>query len=306
MFRLGHPLDQPLRIVPELFVTSPYDGTYPILREQTPVRMDLTHSAWSDIFFLGMDFPEGAKVLNVSVNLGVHGRDAGPRPPVEAFFRVIDEPVLRLVSVDLGTVAEITQLAEVFDFAKDYLGLLKAAVIASGIVPPGIEGSGQSLAALLAQMVGEGRGLEIVSNVNIVKRSYERYGKLKRSRVRQESLQRAAGTHSVAYEKRGIRSLRPDEIVASVVGWSNDYVMRGQGFERVFENSTRQVWAVAVESNGASLMIFCEVRKHRCEGGGKTYTFLGNYARCVACQLRQFFYVRLWAHDGNFHIVRFQ
>jgi hypothetical protein len=39
----------------------------------------------------------------------------------------------------------------VFDFAKDYLGLLKAAVIASGIVPPGIEGSGQSLADLLAR-----------------------------------------------------------------------------------------------------------------------------------------------------------
>ncbi len=53
-----------------------------------------------------------------------------------------------------------------FDFAKDYLGLLKAAVIASGIVPPGIEGSGQSLAELLARIVGPGRGLEIVSNVN--------------------------------------------------------------------------------------------------------------------------------------------
>ncbi len=45
------------------------------LREQTPVRMDLTHSAWSDIFFLGMDYPEGAKVLNVSIDLGVRGRD---------------------------------------------------------------------------------------------------------------------------------------------------------------------------------------------------------------------------------------
>src|SRR5213075_392423 len=57
-------------------------------------------------------------------------------------------------------------LAEVFDFAKDHLGLLKAAVIASGLVPPGIEGSGQSLADLLAQMLGPGRGLELVSSVN--------------------------------------------------------------------------------------------------------------------------------------------
>ena len=26
-----------------------------------------------------MDFPEGARVLNVSIDLGVHGRDAAPR-----------------------------------------------------------------------------------------------------------------------------------------------------------------------------------------------------------------------------------
>ena len=83
-----------------------------------------------------------------------------------AWLRVIEEPVLRLVSVDLGARADISNLAEVFDFAKDYLGLLKAAVIAAGIVPPGIEGSGQSLADLLAEMLGPGRGLELVSTVN--------------------------------------------------------------------------------------------------------------------------------------------
>ena len=165
MFRMGHPADQPLRIRPELLQRSA-DGTFPILREQTPVRMDLTHSAWSDIFFLGMDFPEGAKVINISVDLGVHGRDAAPRPPVSAWLRVIDEPVLRLTSVDLGATADLSALSDVFDFAKDYLGLLKAAVIASGIIPPGIEGSGHSLAELLANIVGPGRGLEIVSSVN--------------------------------------------------------------------------------------------------------------------------------------------
>ena len=165
MFRMGHPHDQPLRLRPELLQADAH-GSYPILRERTPVRMDLTHSAWSDIFFLGMDFPEGAKVLNISVDLGVHGRDAEPQPPVSAWLRVIDQSVLRLVSVDLGASAEISSLGEVFDFARDYLGLLKAAVIASGIVPPGIEGSGQSLADLLALMLGPGRGLELVSSVN--------------------------------------------------------------------------------------------------------------------------------------------
>jgi hypothetical protein len=165
MFRMGHPADQPLRIRKELLQRGA-DGTYPVLRERTPVRMDLTHSAWSDIFFLGMDYPEGAKVLNVSIDLGVRGRDAAPQPPIEVYLRVIDEPVLRLTSVDLGAAADITNLAEVFDFARDYLGLLKAAIIAAGIVPPGIEGSGQSLADLLARLAGPGRGLEIVSNVH--------------------------------------------------------------------------------------------------------------------------------------------
>ncbi len=111
MFRMGHPLDQPLRVRPELLQPNPADGSYPILRERTPVRMDLTHCGWSDIFFLGMDFPEGARVLNVSINLGVRGRDPAPRPPVEAYFRVIDEPVLRLASVDLAAVAEIATSA---------------------------------------------------------------------------------------------------------------------------------------------------------------------------------------------------
>jgi len=170
MFRMGHPADHPLRIRPELLVRDPATGAYPILRERTPVRMDLTHCGWSDIFFLGMDYPEGAKVLNVSIDLAVHGRGSVPCPPVEASLRVIDEPVLRLTSVDLGCTAEIANLNEVFDFAKDYLGLLKAAVIASGLVPPGIEGSGQSLADLLGRVVGVGRGLELVSNVNNIPR----------------------------------------------------------------------------------------------------------------------------------------
>ncbi len=165
MFRTGHPADQPLRVRPELLQPQP-DGTYPILKESTPVRMDLSHCGWSDIFFLAMDYPEGAQVLNVSIDLGVHGRDASPRPPVEAYLRVIDEPVLRLTSVDLGATADITSLAEIFDFARDYLGLLKAAVIAGGIVPPGLEGSGQRLDELLNRLCGPGRGLELVSRVN--------------------------------------------------------------------------------------------------------------------------------------------
>ncbi len=166
MSRIGHPDDYPLTVRPELLRPSSENGPYPILKESTPVRMDLTHSGWSDIFFLGMDYPEGARVLNVSIDLSVRGAGSSqPEPPIEAYFRVIDEPVLRLTSVDLGATADIASFAEVFDFARDYLGLLKAAVIASGIVPPAMEGALQPLNALLTRLAGAGRGIELVSLV---------------------------------------------------------------------------------------------------------------------------------------------
>ena len=166
MFRLGHPAEHPLRFRSEMLQQDPGTGTMPILREVTAVRMDFSHSAWSDIFFLGMDFPEGARVLNVSVDLGVRGRDAQPKPPIETYLRVIDQPIIRLTSVDLGTAVDVDTIAGMFDFAGDYLGLLKAAVIASGIVPPGLEGCGHSLTGLLTQLVGSGKGIEVVSKIN--------------------------------------------------------------------------------------------------------------------------------------------
>ncbi len=168
MFRIGHPDDHPLRIRRELFENISPANLFPVIHELTPVRMDLSHSGWSDIFFLGMDFPQGARVINVSVNLSVliNGKHIKPQPPIETYFRIIDKPVLKLTSVDLDATSEIKAIDEVFDFAKDYLGLLKAAVIASGIIPPGMEGAGQPLSKLLSRLIKPGYGIEIVSKVN--------------------------------------------------------------------------------------------------------------------------------------------
>ncbi len=164
MFRIGHTSDYPLRIRPELLKANP---GYPILCEATPVRMDFTHSGWSDIFFLGMDFPEGARVLNASIDLAVCSGTAKPKPPVQAWLRVVDEPVIRLTSIDLSTTADVTSISEIFDFPRDYLGLLKAGVIASGLIPPGIEGATQPLSEILEKLTGKaGYGIEIVSRVN--------------------------------------------------------------------------------------------------------------------------------------------
>ncbi|QDT01642.1 UTP--glucose-1-phosphate uridylyltransferase [Rubripirellula lacrimiformis] len=166
MFRLGHPADHPLRVHHDLMKIDPVTGTAPLLKETTAVRMDFSHSAWSDIFFLGMDFPEGARVLNVSIDLGVRGRDDRPKPPIETYLRIIDRPVIRLTSVDLGASTEVETISEMFDFGRDYLGLLKAAVIASGVVPPGLEGCRQTIPELLARIAGPGRGIELVSKIN--------------------------------------------------------------------------------------------------------------------------------------------
>jgi galactokinase/mevalonate kinase-like predicted kinase len=166
MFRVGHADDHPLRMRHEMLHRP--DGTmlYPVLVENTPVRLDLSHSGWSDIFFLGMDYPEGARVLNISVDLGVYGRDAEVRPPVESYVRVITEPVIRLTSIDLGVTKDVTELSDLFNFGNDYLSLLKAGVIASGLVPPSFEGTGQSLASILERVVAPHMGIELVTKIN--------------------------------------------------------------------------------------------------------------------------------------------
>ena len=166
MFRVGHPDEHPIRLDPRLLVRDSATGLFPILLERTPVRLDLSHSGWSDIFFLGMDYPEGARVLNISVDLAVHGRDDRPTPPIETYVRVIPESVLRLTSIDLDACKDVSTLEELFNFGNDYLGLVKAGVIASGLIPPSFEGTGARLSDILDRVVRPGHGLEVVSKVN--------------------------------------------------------------------------------------------------------------------------------------------
>ena len=166
MFRVGQVDEHPIRVHPRLLRRDSDDALFPILVERTPVRLDLSHSAWSDIFFLGMDYPEGARVLNISVDLGVHGRDAMPSPPIETRVRVIAEPILRLTSIDLDACKDVATLEELFNFGNDYLGLVKAGVIASGLVPASLEGTSAKLDELLSQVIRPGHGLEVVSKVN--------------------------------------------------------------------------------------------------------------------------------------------
>ena len=72
---------------------------------------------------------------------------------------------------------ELTRISQVFDFGRDYLGLLKAAVVASGVIPPGLDPADRDIPlsdvddedemiALLRTVLGvDGKGLEIISEV---------------------------------------------------------------------------------------------------------------------------------------------
>jgi len=164
IFKIGSLRDYPLRVSEDYLKRDGESRSYPLGYDCCPVRIDPCHSGWSDIFFLAMDFPEGARVINLSVDIAVRGQNK-PSPPIECFSRVIEKPVIRLVSLDLQSRKEITKIAEIFNFGSDQLGLLKAAVIASGVIPPGLEKKRITLEGILRKLVGAGRGLEVVTRV---------------------------------------------------------------------------------------------------------------------------------------------
>ena len=158
--------DYPFRAPSGLTTPEPVTGLYPVGVDRSPVRLDPSHSGWSDIFFLGMDFPEGARVINISVDLSVQGSNEPILPPCECYCRYIEEPVILLSSVDLKSSKKIASLEELFNFGNDYLSLLKAGVVASGLIPPCFEKRDIALAALLKKLMGKEGGIEIVTKVN--------------------------------------------------------------------------------------------------------------------------------------------
>jgi len=162
LFAWRDPARHPGRLGPSLLAPRA-----PGLVARTPVRADFPHSGGSDLFALTLDDPQRARVVNASLALAPRG--GTPRPPVEAHLRVIGSPVLRLESTDLDARTELSRVGEVFDFRADRLALLRAATVAGGIVPAGLEEAADApLAPLLADLVGPGRGLALATRVHDV------------------------------------------------------------------------------------------------------------------------------------------
>jgi galactokinase/mevalonate kinase-like predicted kinase len=158
--------DYPFTVSSLMTTPDPSTGLYPVGMDASPVRLDPSHSGWSDIFFLGMDFPEGARIVNMSVNLRIHDSNGTVLPPCECYCRYIEEPVIHLNSIDLKTSKKVSTLDELFNFGNDYLSLLKAGVVASGIVPPCFENIDIPLPEILKKLLGKQGGIEIVTRVN--------------------------------------------------------------------------------------------------------------------------------------------
>ena len=181
MFEVEEVRQQRLTWSEELWPATYKEGGL-TLRERTPVRMDLSHSCWSDIFFLGMDYPEAARVINCSIDLAVMQHASGkdtcePAPPIECRLQLTrtNPGTITLTSIDLKASTVLTHVSEVFNFGTDYLGLLKAGLVASGVVPLGLEkrcataeGDVELKELLRAMMpsVKEGYGLELTTHVH--------------------------------------------------------------------------------------------------------------------------------------------
>jgi fucokinase len=126
-----------------------------------PARLELG-GGWTDTPPYTLEY--GGEVINSAVNLN-------GQPPIHCYCRVIEEPVIRLGSIDGGSRLEIRELAELLDYRRpgDRFALAKAALAISGFSPemaPWPEGAG------LREMLAEfGGGIELTTLVGIPKGS---------------------------------------------------------------------------------------------------------------------------------------
>jgi len=94
---------------------------------RAPVRLDFG-GGWTDTPPYSLE--HGGCVLNAAVDLN-------GQPPIQAYARVIAEPVIRIASIDLGRQIEIRRLEDLLDYGdpQSRFGLAKAALALSGLAP---------------------------------------------------------------------------------------------------------------------------------------------------------------------------
>ena len=118
-----------------------------------------TGGGWTDTPPYSLE--HGGCVIDTAVNLN-------SQPPIQAYMRVIDKPVIRISSIDLGTRIEITLFDELLDYRKatgEY-ALAKAALALSGFSPETADWTkGTTLRQMLEQFGG---GIELTTLAAII------------------------------------------------------------------------------------------------------------------------------------------
>ena len=116
-------------------------------------RLDLG-GGWSDTPPYALE--HGGCVINAAVDLN-------GQPPIQAYARVIKDPLVRITSIDQGTRLEIRDLDALLDYRKatSDFGLAKAALALSGLSPEYAHWpAGASLESMLRQFGG---GIELTT-----------------------------------------------------------------------------------------------------------------------------------------------
>ncbi len=126
-----------------------------------PARIELG-GGWTDTPPYTLEF--GGDVANTAVNLN-------GQPPIHCYCRIVEEPVIRLSSIDGGAHLEIRELDELRDYRRpeDRFALAKAALAISGFAPEAADWpAGISLGRVLEAFGG---GIELTTLVGIPKGS---------------------------------------------------------------------------------------------------------------------------------------
>jgi galactokinase/mevalonate kinase-like predicted kinase len=128
---------------------------------RAPARVELA-GGWTDTPPYTLEY--GGDVVNSAINLN-------GQPPIHCYCRVVDEPVIRLSSIDGGHHVEVTTLDELLDYRRPESGfaLAKASLAISGFSPdPDLWPEGISLRGMLEDFGG---GIELTTLAGIPKGS---------------------------------------------------------------------------------------------------------------------------------------
>src|SRR5229473_1982709 len=147
---------------------------------------------------------------------------------------------------------------------------------------PFAEPTGSPWGLLRSELQFASQQNQIVCDVDVIKGFREAGRESKDLRARQQFVERALCSHTIAFEERQVSCLGANQIVASIVGRPDNNIMRREYFERAAQNRRREVWTVAIERDDVLPAGGSEVSKNGGESCCETFAFLCHDLHCIA------------------------